>query len=60
MTDKDAFGEWLEQPSKLSGYNNRDYLYQQAYEGITGTSLEVMARDIFAEGVWYSTMVDEL
>ena len=60
MTDKDAFGEWLEQPSKLSGYNNRDYLYQQAYEGITGASLEDMVRDIFTEGVWCSTMVDQL
>lgn len=59
MTNKDAFGEWLGQKSKLLGYTNKEYLYQQAHEGITGAFAEEIAREAFLEGLWYSRMVDQ-
>jgi hypothetical protein len=59
MTDKDAFGEWLENPSGVPNKNNRENLYDQAYLGLTGPMLEELLRGAFVDGTWYSIMVDE-
>ena len=36
MTDTDAFGEWLENPSGVPNKSNRENLYDAAYEGVNG------------------------
>jgi hypothetical protein len=59
MTDKDAFGEWLENPSGVPNKSNRENLYDQAYLGLTGPMLEGLLRGAFVDGTWYSIMVDE-
>jgi hypothetical protein len=59
MTDRDAFGEWLENPSGTDNKSNKDNLYDMAFEGVSGEMLEQLLRGAFLDGVWYSIMVDE-
>jgi hypothetical protein len=59
MTDRDAFGEWLENPSGVPDKSNRENLYDIAYEGVSGARLEQLLRGAFLDGVWYNIMVDE-
>tara|TARA_R110000744_G_scaffold246787_3_gene363199 strand:- start:686 stop:895 length:210 start_codon:yes stop_codon:yes gene_type:complete len=59
MTDKDAFGEWLSNPSGVPNKSNRENLYDAASEGVNGARLEELLRGAFVDGVWYGIMVDE-
>jgi hypothetical protein len=59
MTDIDAFGEWLSNPSGVPNKSNRENLYDAASEGVNGARLEEMLRGAFVDGTWYSIMVDE-
>jgi hypothetical protein len=59
MTDRDAFGEWLVNPSGVPNKSNRENLYDIAYEGVSGDRLEQLLRGAFLDGVWYNIMVDQ-